>query len=73
MPDQTVVHHIPYPMEGERPDVPADLQALAEKVDEILPQRFVGTGGPPQVGDTLDDGTHVAVLRDGDIYYQYVV
>jgi len=71
MPDVTSTHHIPYPMEDERPDVPADMQALAERVDEVLTQRFAGTGGPPKVGDTLPDGTSVAVLRHGDVYYQY--
>lgn len=72
MPSTTSTHHIPYPSESERPDVPADLQAIAERVDEVLPQHLAGTSGPPSVGAVLPDGTHVAALRDGDVYYQYV-
>lgn len=71
MPDYTYVHDIPYPTEMERPDVPADMQSLANRVDEILNQRFTGTGAPPNVGDTLPDGTTVAVLRHKDVYYRY--
>ena len=71
MPDMTSKFDIPYPVEGDRPDVPQDMQALADRVDEVLKQHLSGTGGPPQVGDTLPDGTHVAALRHGDVYYQY--
>ena len=71
MPDQTQALRLPYPLEDERPDVPSDMKALAEAVDAALTQHFAGTGPPPSVGDTLPDGTHVAVLRHGDVYYLY--
>jgi len=71
MPDLTTVHGIPYPSETDRPDVPADLGAIARRVDEILPQHFQGTGGPPNVGDTTTHGDHVGILRHGDVYYQH--
>ena len=72
MPDHTSKFKIPYPLEDERPDVPEDLKEMALKVDEVLKQHLSGTGGPPNVGDTLPDGTTVGSLRHGDVYYQYV-
>jgi hypothetical protein len=71
MADTTTVHNIPYPEEGDRPDVPVDMKALADKIDTELPQFFSGTSAPPSVGDTLPDGTVVAVIRGGDLYFQY--
>jgi hypothetical protein len=63
---------LPYPELNDPVDVPGDIEKLAERVDDVLPRSLNGSGGPPSIGDTLPDGTTLADLRHGDIYYQHV-
>lgn len=58
--DTTTVHHIPYPEPADVPNIPADMQSLAEKVDDSLDNTL------KVVPDTAGRPTHAS----GRLIYQ---